>query len=72
MENQKMHSPQPIIAKKLKEGDHLRVIAPAESFTPKFTEELKIKTVEGLEFLGLRVSFGKYAHDMNSFMQSII
>lgn len=67
-----MNSPEPIFPKKLKEGDHLRVIAPAESFSPKFTEELKNKTVNGLNEIGLKVSFGKYVHEMNSFKSASV
>ena len=59
--------PEHVIPRRLKKGDHLRVIAPAESFSPKFTEELKEQTVEGLERIGLKVSFGKHVHEMNDY-----
>ena len=63
---------EPVIPKKLKKGDHLRVIAPAESFSPKFTTKLVEKTVQGLEGLGLKVSFGKHVHEKNSFKSASV
>jgi muramoyltetrapeptide carboxypeptidase LdcA involved in peptidoglycan recycling len=57
----------PIIPARLKRGDHLRVVAPAESFSPKFTKELENRTIKGFEDLGLKISFGKYVHEMNNF-----
>lgn len=62
----------PIIPARLKKGDHLRVIAPAESFSPKFTKELEEKAVKGFKELGLRVSFGKYVHEMNNFKSATL
>lgn len=56
-----------MIPKKLKKGDHLRVIAPSESFFPKFTEELENRAVKKLEEMGLKVSFGKYVRELNEF-----
>lgn len=56
-----------MIPKKLKKGDHLRVIAPSESFFPKFTEELEKRAVKKLEAMGLKVSFGKHVRELNDF-----
>lgn len=55
------------IPPKLKSGDHLRVIAPAHSFSPKFTDEMKEQAIQGLEALGLKVSFGKYVNERDEF-----
>ncbi|UZH55478.1 LD-carboxypeptidase [Salinimicrobium tongyeongense] len=63
---------QPVIPARLKKGDHLRVIAPAESFSPKFTKDLEEKTLRGFKELGLQVSFGKYVHEMNSFKSASV
>lgn len=43
------------------------MIAPSESFSPKFTEELQERAVKKLEGLGLKVSFGKYVREQNEF-----
>lgn len=56
-----------MIPPKLKKGNHIRVIAPAETFPPGFEEEKKQKGIELLEGLGLRVSFGRYVNDYNNF-----
>lgn len=56
-----------IIPNKLNKGDHLRVIAPSESFAPKFTEEMQERAVKKLGELGLKVSFGKYVRERNDF-----
>ena len=56
-----------MIPKKLKEGDHLRIIAPSEGFLAKFTGEMRKNLVERLETLGLQVSFGKYVDELNDF-----
>lgn len=57
----------PIIPARLKMGGHLRVIASAESFSPKFTKGLEEKTVKGFNELVLQVSFGKYVYEMTGF-----
>lgn len=56
-----------MIPKKLKKGDHLRVIAPSESFFPKFTKEMENRAVRKLEEMGLKVSFGKHVRELNDF-----
>ena len=55
------------IPPKLKKGNHIRVIAPCESFLPKFTKEMKAIGVRRLESLGLEVSFGKYVDEKDDF-----
>lgn len=56
-----------MIAKRLKKGDHIRVIAPSESFFPKFTDQMERRAVEKLEEMGLKVSFGKHVRELNEF-----
>lgn len=52
---------------KLKEGDHVRVIAPAHSFAESFNQELRKNAEEGLSRLGLTVSYGKYVDEQGDF-----
>lgn len=61
-----------MIAQKLKKGDHIRVIAPAESLFDKFTHEMQEEGVRRLEKLGLRVSFGKYVRKLGPFDSATI
>lgn len=56
-----------MLPKRLKEGDHIRVIAPAESFFMKFTKELEQRGVERLNKIGLQVSFGKHVRELGPF-----
>lgn len=56
-----------MIPSKLKKGDHIRVIAPAHGFSPKFTKEMKEQAINGLKSLGLKVSFGKFVDERNEF-----
>ena len=59
-----------MVPKRLKEGDHVRVIAPAESFSSKLTDEMKQRGVERLNRLGLRVSFSDHVDKKNSFLSA--
>jgi muramoyltetrapeptide carboxypeptidase len=52
---------------KLKSGDHVRVIAPAHSFSPAFTDAMKKRAEDGFTKLGLSVSYGKYVHELDEF-----
>lgn len=61
-----------IYPKKLKIGDEVRVIAPAKSFKPSFTEQMKTLAIKRLESLGLEVSFGKYVNEVNEFESTSI
>lgn len=56
-----------MIPNKLKAGDHIRVIAPSEGFSPKLTNDLKERGIQRLKSLGLKVSFGKYIDEQNEF-----
>lgn len=56
-----------MIPPKLKPGDEIRVIAPAESFFPQFKKEMRARGIKKLEDLGLKVSFGKYVDERDSF-----
>jgi len=56
-----------ILPKRLKKGDQVRVIAPAESFSKKFGESLRRRGIERLNELGLEVSFGKYVDEPGPF-----
>ena len=61
-----------MIARRLKKGDHIRVIAPAESFSSKFTDQMKQQGVDRLNELGLKVSFSKHVHEKNTFLSADI
>ncbi|MGB7786447.1 MAG: S66 peptidase family protein [Salinimicrobium sp.] len=60
-----------ILPKRLKKGDHVRVIAPAESLSPKFKEPLRQRGIDRLKELGLEVSFGKYVNEPGPFKSAI-
>jgi len=62
-----------LIPPKLKKGDKVRVIAPAQSLAmPWITEELKKIAIERLEGLGLKVSFGRNVKEIDEFNSSSI
>jgi muramoyltetrapeptide carboxypeptidase LdcA involved in peptidoglycan recycling len=61
-----------IIADKLKPGDHIRIIAPAQSLMPKLSQDMRIRGVERLETLGLTVSFGNHIHEIDEFESTTI
>ena len=62
----------PIYPQKLQAGDEVRVIAPAKSFKPSFSEERKLLAIKRLEAIGLKVSFGKYVNEVNEFESTTI
>ena len=62
----------PIYSKKLHTGDEIRIIAPAKSFKPSFTKEMKVLAVQRLEAMGLKVSFGKYVNEVDEFESTTI
>lgn len=61
-----------MIPQKLKPGDHVRVIAPAHSFSPKFTKEYRERAAERLGKLDLSVSYGKYVDELNDFKTTTV
>ena len=61
-----------MIPTKLKKGDHVRIIAPAESFSSKFKDEMRQRGVERIKSLGLEVSFGKYVDEQGPFKSASI
>lgn len=63
---------QSIYPKKLQNGDEIRVIAPAKSFKPSFTNEMKVLAIKRLESLGLKISFGKHVNETNEFESTTI
>src|SRR5690606_34296758 len=52
-----------IVPEKLKEGDLVSVIAPSESFHPKFSVEMRATAKRNIEKLGLRLTFGDYIYE---------
>lgn len=56
-----------MIPPKLKAGDHVRVIAPAHSFSTQFTKEMRTRAEKKLGELGLIVSYGKYVDEHDDF-----
>lgn len=56
-----------MIPPKLKAGDHVRIIAPAHSFSPSFTAEMREAAEKRLSGLELTVSYGKYVEERNEF-----
>lgn len=61
-----------MIPPKLKAGDHIKVIAPSHSFSPKFTREWRDKAENSLKELGLTVSYGKYVDERDDFNTTTI
>jgi muramoyltetrapeptide carboxypeptidase LdcA involved in peptidoglycan recycling len=58
---------------KLKRGDEVVVIAPAQSLAlPLISEEIKQIAIKRLEKLGLRVRFGKHVNEIDEFNSSSI
>jgi len=57
---------------KLRKGDEIRVIAPAKSFKPSFTEERMAIAMKRFEKMGLKVSFGKHVYERNEFESTTI
>lgn len=60
-----------MIPKKLKKGAHVRVIAPSRSLRI-ITDDCRKIARERLTEMGLRVSFGRYADEMDEFASSAV
>lgn len=58
-----------MIPKKLKKGDHIRVIAPARSLGI-VSQECRQIALERLQKMGLTVSFGKHTEETDEFLSS--
>lgn len=61
-----------MVPAKLKQGDQIRIIAPAHSFSPDFTDVKRNKGIERLGQLGLKVSFGKYVDVFDEFKTTTV
>ena len=62
-----------MLAPRLKAGSHVRIITPSSSLSsPFFTEEAKKRGLEALTALGLTVSIGEHAYEMDDFGSSSI
>lgn len=61
-----------VIPSKLRKGDEIRIIAPAKSFKPSFTEEKMATAMKRFEEMGLKVSFGKHVYERNEFESTTI
>lgn len=59
-----------IIPSKLKEGDGVRVVAPARGFLPRMNEELRQTAANRFKELGLELSFGKHVNERDEFESS--
>ncbi|SFC35488.1 Muramoyltetrapeptide carboxypeptidase LdcA (peptidoglycan recycling) [Parapedobacter composti] len=56
-----------MVPDKLTLDDQIRVIAPAQSLLPKLTLDKRLRAIERLEQIGLRVSFGDYISEVDEF-----
>lgn len=61
-----------MIPERLNKDDHIRIIAPAESFSSKFSDQMKQQGVDRLNKLGLKVSFSDHVHEKNTFLTADI
>ena len=56
-----------MIPPKLKAGDEIRIVAPSHSIPADFSESMRQQAIQGLEKLGLKVTFGKYVDEVDEF-----
>jgi muramoyltetrapeptide carboxypeptidase len=61
-----------MIPKKLMKGDHIRVIAPADSISPDLDEDIIRRGVDRLGTMGFEVSFGKHVREVDVFKSTSI
>ncbi|MFA6466544.1 MAG: S66 peptidase family protein [Patescibacteria group bacterium] len=59
-----------MIAKKLKPGDHIRVIAPANSLSDDLVNKFKKTALQNFKKMGLRLSFSNNAYELDEFNSS--
>lgn len=57
---------------KLSVEDEVRIIAPAQSLLPKLTLADRLKAIERLESIGLRVTFGRYISEVDEFKSTTV
>lgn len=61
-----------ILPPKLKAGDEVRVVAPAKSFLPVFTSEMRSSAKKNLESLGLVVTFGDFVDEADELFSATV
>ncbi|MEK7632759.1 MAG: S66 peptidase family protein [Patescibacteria group bacterium] len=61
-----------IFPPKLKAGDEVRVVAPAKSFLPTFTEAMRSSAKKNLESLGLVVTFGDFVDEADELLSATV
>lgn len=61
-----------MIPVKLSVEDEVRIIAPAQSLLPKLTLADRLRAIERLESIGLRVTFGKYISEVDEFKSTTV
>ncbi|MFA4845441.1 MAG: S66 peptidase family protein [Patescibacteria group bacterium] len=61
-----------IIPNKLQAGDEVRIIAPAKSFLPAFTAEMRSSAQKKLELLGLVVTFGDFVDEVDELFSATV
>ena len=61
-----------IIPSKLKQGDTVRVIAPARSLRMSWIQAVKEKAIRKFEEIGLKLTFGKHINEIDEFDSSSI
>jgi muramoyltetrapeptide carboxypeptidase LdcA involved in peptidoglycan recycling len=60
-----------IVPKKIKKGDHIRVVAPVRSLG-LLSDEVKREAISRFENFGLKLSFGKNVNEMDEFSSSSV
>lgn len=63
---------QSIFPKKLKSGDHIRIIAPSRSLSLLSNDIIQIANTRLQEEMGFKLSFGKYIKEMDEFSSTSI
>ena len=61
-----------MIAKKLKKGDRIRIIAPSHSLSDKLLSEFKNESIKNLKKIGFELSFSKHVYEIDNFNSSSI
>lgn len=61
-----------MIPKKLRQGDHIRIISPSNSLLPKLAPEIIERGIKRLNEMGLSVSFGKHIREVDEFKSTSV